>query len=114
MKNNSAIIIDPAESDKILDILKKKKLNLDYIFITHHHSDHTSGVVDLVKAYPEVKVFSPSELNSISVNIISDGNEITTNFNKFKLYILLDILLIMLFCVIMKITYYLLAMFFFD
>jgi hydroxyacylglutathione hydrolase len=56
-ENNSSIIIDPAEADKILDILKKKKLNLDYIFITHHHSDHTSGVIDLVKTYPH-KVFS--------------------------------------------------------
>ena len=84
-ENSSGIIIDPAEPDPVLDVLKKKKINLDYIFITHHHSDHTSGVVDLVKAYPEVKVFSPSELNSISVNIISDGNKVTTNFNKFSI-----------------------------
>ena len=84
-ENNSGIIIDPAESNKILDVLKKKELNLNYIFITHHHSDHTSGVASLVKAYPEVKVFSPSELNSISVNLISDGNKITTNLNEFKI-----------------------------
>ena len=83
-KNNLGIIIDPAESNKILDVLKKKKLNLNYIFITHHHSDHTSGVAGLVKAYPEVKVFSPSKLNSISVNLISDGNTITTNLNEFE------------------------------
>ena len=83
-ENNSGIIIDPAESNKILDVLKKKKLNLNYIFITHHHSDHTSGVAGLVKAYPEVKIFSPSELNSISVNLISDGNTITTNLNEFE------------------------------
>ena len=83
-ENNSGIVIDPAESDKILEVLKKKKLNLDYIFITHHHSDHTSGVIDLVKAYPGVKVFSPSELNSISINIISDGNTISTSLNEFE------------------------------
>ena len=82
--NNSGIIIDPAESNKILDVLKKKKLNLNYIFITHHHSDHTSGAAGLVKAYPEVKIFSPSKLNSISVNLISDGNKITTNLNEFE------------------------------
>ena len=84
-KDNSSIIIDPAESDKILNVLKEKKLNLNYIFITHHHSDHTSGVADLVRAYPEVKVFSPSELNSISVNVISDSNKITTNLNEFEI-----------------------------
>ena len=84
-KNNSSIIIDPAESDKIFDVLKKQKLNLDYIFITHHHSDHTSGVNDLVKAYPEVKVFAPSKLNSISVNLISESNKITTHLNEFEI-----------------------------
>jgi hydroxyacylglutathione hydrolase len=84
-ENNSCIIIDPAESDKIFDVLKKKKLKLNYIFITHHHSDHTSGVADLVKAYPEVKVFSPSKLNSISINSISDGSKITTNLNEFEI-----------------------------
>ena len=83
-ENNSSIVIDPAESNKILDLLKKNKLNLNYIFITHHHNDHTSGVAGLVKAYPEVKVFSPSKLNSISVNLISNGNTITTNLNEFE------------------------------
>ena len=83
-ENNSSIIIDPAESNKILDVLKKNKLNLNYIFITHNHNDHTSGVAGLVKAYPEVKVFSPSKLNSISVNLISDGNRITTDLNEFE------------------------------
>ena len=84
-ESSSGIIIDPAEPGPIMDILNKKKLNLDYIFITHHHSDHTSGVASLVKAYPEVKVFSPSELNSISVNIISDSNKIKTNLNEFEI-----------------------------
>ena len=84
-KNNLGIIIDPAESNKILDVLKKKKLNLNYIFITHHHSDHTSGVAGLVKAYPEVKIFSPSELHSLPINTISDGNKIKTNLNEFEI-----------------------------
>ena len=82
---SSAIIVDPAESKKIIDILKQKKLNLDYIFITHHHSDHTSGVVDLVKKYPKVKIFSPSNLFSLNINKIEDGNIINTTINKFEI-----------------------------
>ena len=54
--NSSSIVIDPAESKNIIDLLKEKKLILDYIFITHHHSDHTSGVASLVKEYPQVKI----------------------------------------------------------
>ena len=33
--NSSSIIIDPAEAEKIINLLNKKKLNLDYILITH-------------------------------------------------------------------------------
>ncbi len=83
--NSSGIIIDPAEADKLIDLLKKKKLNLDYIFITHHHSDHTSGVLDLVEAYPEVKIFSPSKIDALSTNIISEGNKIITTLNEFDI-----------------------------
>jgi len=83
--NSSSIIIDPAEAGKIIDLLKKKKLNLDYIFITHHHSDHTSGVPDLIAEYPKVKIFSPSKLYSLSINKISDGDKIITPLNEFEI-----------------------------
>ncbi len=49
---SSSIIVDPAEHEKIIKVLKKKKLKLEYIFITHHHDDHTSGVLGLLKEYP--------------------------------------------------------------
>lgn len=83
--NNSSIIIDPAEAEKIINLLNKKKLNLDYIFITHHHSDHTSGVIDLIKIYPDVKIFSPSKLDSVKTNIISESDKIKTTLNEFKI-----------------------------
>ncbi len=82
---SSTIIIDPAESKIIVDILKKRKLNLDYIFITHHHKDHTSGVFNLLKEYPKVKIFSPSNLYSIPINLITDGDTIQTSINKFEI-----------------------------
>ena len=83
--SSSSIIVDPAEANSIINILKKKNLNLDYIFITHHHSDHTSGVVNLVKEYPEVKIFSPSELYSLKIDKISDGDVLSTSLNEFKI-----------------------------
>ena len=83
--SSSSIIVDPAEANSIINILKKKNLNLDYIFITHHHSDHTSGLVKLVKEYPKVKIFSPSELYSLKINKISDGDILNTSLNEFKI-----------------------------
>ncbi len=82
--NASSIIIDPAEDKKIVSILNKKKLKLDYIFITHHHNDHTAGVLGLLKEYPEVKIYSPSDLYSIKINKISDGDIIKTSLNEFQ------------------------------
>ena len=48
---SSSIIVDPAEDEKIIQVLKKNKLKLEYILITHHHHDHTSGVLGLLKEY---------------------------------------------------------------
>ena len=45
------ILIDAPEADPILDYLKKNSLDLDYILLTHHHSDHVDGVEKLRKEY---------------------------------------------------------------
>jgi hydroxyacylglutathione hydrolase len=83
--NPSAIVIDPAESRELIIMLKEEKLNLDYIFITHNHSDHTSGIEGLLKEYPGVKIFSPSNLYSFSVHKILDSNKIKTSINEFEI-----------------------------
>ena len=56
-KIKKAIIIDPAESKPIIDFLKKKYLSLQGILITHHHSDHTSGIRELI-SFKNVVVYS--------------------------------------------------------
>ena len=83
---SSSIIIDPAEDEKIIQILKKNKLKLEYIFITHHHDDHTSGVLGLLKEYPHAQIYSPSELFSLAINRISDGDKIKTPLNEFQVF----------------------------
>jgi len=82
--SSSGIVIDPAEHNKILPIIKKKKLKIDHIFITHHHNDHTSGVLGLLKEYPKAQIHSPSKLFSIEIKNISDGDIIKTSLNEFQ------------------------------
>tara|TARA_Y100001970_G_scaffold18251_1_gene20509 strand:- start:6609 stop:7373 length:765 start_codon:yes stop_codon:yes gene_type:complete len=84
--NSSSIIIDPAEDEKIIKVLEKKKLKPEYIFVTHHHDDHTSGVLGLVKQYPQVQIYSPSELSTIEINQISNGDKIETILNEFQIF----------------------------
>ena len=41
-KKNTCVI-DPSESEPIIEIIEKKQLNLKYILNTHHHGDHIGG-----------------------------------------------------------------------
>lgn len=57
--NHKAIVIDPGDAVPVIHVLKKLKLDLQTILITHHHQDHIGGVDILLEAYPDVKVFAP-------------------------------------------------------
>ena len=83
--NSLAIVIDPADDEKIINVLESKKLKLDSIFITHHHSDHTSGVLGLMKKFPHAQIYSPSELSSLKINNISNNNKVATPINEFNI-----------------------------
>jgi len=83
-ENNTATIIDPAESHDHIDFLYKNNLILEYILITHHHKDHTGGIENLIKQFPFAKIFAPSKLSSNIINIIKEGSIINTNINSFS------------------------------
>lgn len=40
-------VVDPAEATPVLNILKRYSWKLDYIWNTHHHSDHVGGNLEL-------------------------------------------------------------------
>ena len=43
-KNKSAVVIDPALSQPVIEYLKINNLYLEAILQTHHHSDHIGAV----------------------------------------------------------------------
>ena len=57
--NEGSIVIDPGESKNTLDLLRNKQIDLSNILITHHHFDHTGGIVDLSKNNT-LDVYGPS------------------------------------------------------
>lgn len=52
------ICIDPAseKSEREIDLIEEKGFTLDYILLTHEHTDHTWGVNALLDKYPSAKV----------------------------------------------------------
>ncbi|KAK2877753.1 hypothetical protein FQN49_001229 [Arthroderma sp. PD_2] len=54
----SKILIDTGEGlpcwiDRIVRLLEERKLDLEYVLLTHWHGDHTGGVLDLIAYNPE-------------------------------------------------------------
>ncbi len=44
-ENNKAIMVDVGDySDKLISFFEENNLSLEYIFLTHGHFDHTSGI----------------------------------------------------------------------
>lgn len=57
-ESHRCVVIDPAseKSLKEIEFINEHDLFLDYIILTHEHTDHTWGVNSLLEAYSEAKV----------------------------------------------------------
>ena len=55
---HQAIVIDPGDSQPVINYCKKNRITLTHILITHHHADHTGGVKNLILA-SGAKVYAP-------------------------------------------------------
>tara|TARA_B100001057_G_scaffold451951_1_gene495470 strand:- start:111 stop:830 length:720 start_codon:yes stop_codon:yes gene_type:complete len=64
-ENQTACVVDPSESEPIINYLNNSKINLKFILNTHHHYDHVGGNLELKKKY-----------NSKVVGFIGDKNRI--------------------------------------
>ncbi len=56
--SRSCAIIDPAseKSEREIDYIEENGLHLDYILLTHEHSDHTWGANSLKEKYSDAKI----------------------------------------------------------
>lgn len=56
-----ALIVDPGQAGPVSDYLAANGLTADTILVTHHHPDHTGGIKELQRAWPDVRVVGPAE-----------------------------------------------------
>ena len=50
-KTKTTACIDPSVSKPIIEVVEKKKIQLNFILNTHHHFDHVGGNIELKKKY---------------------------------------------------------------
>lgn len=56
---NRAIVVDPGIAQPVLQALMKDKLELQAIWITHHHHDHSGGAME-ISQYFSVPIYGPA------------------------------------------------------
>ena len=61
--NNFACVVDPSESEPIINFLKNKNIKLKYILNTHHHYDHIGGNQELKKNMNQLLLVLKETLN---------------------------------------------------
>lgn len=83
-KTKKALVVDPSESESIINFIKKNNLILQSLLITHHHSDHTSGIENIL-TFKNIKVYSPNSLIVGTTNLINDKDYLDCDFIDFKI-----------------------------
>lgn len=75
--NEGSLVVDPGESNKIIELMDSDKINLRGVLITHHHYDHTNGLLDLIKK-KDLEVYGPN-------NNIQEINNRVIELDKFTI-----------------------------
>lgn len=62
LKDKKCFVVDPAacslsrDENKIIDFLKKEKMECVGIILTHSHFDHVTGILPIVNAFPDIPI----------------------------------------------------------
>lgn len=84
-QSHNAWVVDPGESDQVIDFLNKNGLSLKGVLVTHAHHDHINGIPALKAAFPEATVYGPGHANAETAGIehaLKEGDrvELTPDF----------------------------------
>ena len=71
--NEGSIVVDPGESKEILNLIDANEIDLKGVLITHHHYDHTNGLLDLTNKM-NLEVYGPEKIEGIN-NIVKESDK---------------------------------------
>ncbi len=87
-ETSDCVIIDPGEANPVNQLLSANKLKLDSILITHHHWDHTGGVVELAEHHKVKNVYGPHNPSIKGITVpLKEGDTIQIECIKTKFQI---------------------------
>ena len=84
--DTKALVVDPGEGEKVLEVLEQHQLKLTNILLTHHHADHVGGV-EFLKEKTHCHVIGPEDGRLFFLDqVVNDREELI--FGPFKIEIL--------------------------
>ena len=72
-KNNKSVVVDPGDANEIVKLIDNQTINLEGVLITHHHYDHTNGLLDLTNKM-NLEVYGPEKIEGIN-NIVNESDK---------------------------------------
>ena len=69
------LVVDPGEATPVIEHIKQNGLTLDYMFVTHKHWDHVTGISEVKQAFPNSKVYGTGHFNIPCREIALMGGE---------------------------------------
>jgi hydroxyacylglutathione hydrolase len=81
------LVIDPGEAAPVERFLAEHNLDLDTIFVTHHHPDHVGGVKALAEKHAPRAIYGPAQSPFKGITTpLKEGDEVPWNGMTFKVF----------------------------
>ncbi|KXO07524.1 Hydroxyacylglutathione hydrolase [Moritella sp. JT01] len=89
-ENNHCCIVDPGQSEAVLQVIHQQNLILDAILITHHHYDHIDGINDILAASIQpVHIYSSIAIDvAAPVTLVAENSQLSLLDNSLALTVM--------------------------